>query len=226
MLFPIQVANYRITVSDTAGLHTKMLVQFTKGTLTALFEIKRVISTTQIAVGPYNPSKANNINDITNPIEFDGGSLTASEQQRNLMNPEALWRATYEEEPAVANRSLLVDKYGRYIDTINQDGENRLAVDIKAARPKNPAISNIPVLIANTEYSITLPAKTSKLMVKIRDGASKLRIGFDAGSTAADFIEVPRGCHFNCDDVDADNLVLYYLSDKPNVILEVMSWSY
>lgn len=127
ILAPITVANHVVTVSDTAGLHTKAKITLSiAGLEQADFEIKRVLNDTQIQIGFIGKA----IDAIENPIEYSGGMLTMSEQNRNKFGSEVVLRAVYEEEPATALRNLLVNKYGAPIDSkVGDDGLNRLAVD-------------------------------------------------------------------------------------------------
>jgi hypothetical protein len=127
ILTPISVANHVVTVSSTAGLHTKQIVTLSKtGQQSQDFEIKRVLSDTQIQVG----SADSGMLSFMNPVQFNGGMLTMSEQERNKFDSNIVLRAVYEEEPAVALRNLLVGRYGNPIDTsIDTQGNNRLQVD-------------------------------------------------------------------------------------------------
>lgn len=126
ILTPISVANHVVTVSDTAGLHSKQKIVLSLGANQSEFEIKRVLSDTQIQVGPQGKDMAM----FSNPTEYNGGTLTMSEDNRNPMGSDIVIRAVYEEEPAVALRNVLVNKYGEHIDTIKDShGTNRLAVD-------------------------------------------------------------------------------------------------
>lgn len=127
ILAPIAVSGHVITVSDTAGLHTKAVVALSKaGQDTVEYEIKRVLDSTRLQVGYADKA----IDQIENPTQFDGGMLTMSEQNRNKFGGEVVLRAVYEEEPATALRNLLVNRYGAPIDTVTDShGTNRLAVD-------------------------------------------------------------------------------------------------
>ena len=127
ILAPIAVANHVITVSSTAGLHTKAKISLSIAGLDALdLEVKRVLSDTQLQVGYADKA----INAIEDPVQYDGGMLTCSEQKRTEFGADIVLRAVYEEEPAVALRNVLVNRYGTFIDTVkDSNGINRLAVD-------------------------------------------------------------------------------------------------
>ncbi len=127
ILTPIAVAGHVITVSNTSGLHTKAVVKLAaSGQETVEYEIKRVLNDTQLQVGLIGKA----IDAIENPTQYNGGMLTMEEQNRNAIGGDPVIRAVYEEEPAVALRNVLVNKFGTHIDTVTDShGVNRLAVD-------------------------------------------------------------------------------------------------
>lgn len=116
ILTPISIANHIVTVSDTRHLHTKQKIILSKPGLDQLeLEIKRVLSDTQLHVGLIDKD----IGSYTNPVDYNGGTLIAEEQERNKFGSEIVLRAVYQEEPAVALRTLLVDRYGAYFTPDN-----------------------------------------------------------------------------------------------------------
>lgn len=115
LLAPISVANSIVTVSSTEGLHPKQRITLRLGALQENYEIKRVLSDTQLQVGPPGPT----MNQYSNPVSFNGGLLEMSEQERNPMGWEIVGRAVYAEEPIVALRNILVNKWGEYYDVQN-----------------------------------------------------------------------------------------------------------
>lgn len=202
ILTPIAVANHIITVSDTAGLHTKAIIVLRLAGASIEYEIKRVLSDTQLQVGL--PETA--INKIENPIAFNGGTLTMSEQNRNKFGSEVVLRAVYEEEPASALRNVLVNKYGAFIDTsVDENGKNRLMVDADLTidsvtvdvaldalePPTRPDPDN--VLIAGSEDGTKTGLKHAArvdpdldLRVGISDGPNKAEVNSDRELSVTD----------------------------------------
>jgi hypothetical protein len=116
ILTPIAVSNSIITVSSAAGLHSKQKITLRLGSAVLEdLEIKRVLNDTQIQVGTIGSEMGN----ILNPVAFNGGTLEMQEQERNKIGNEYTFRAVYEEEPAVALRNVLVDRWGRFFSTDN-----------------------------------------------------------------------------------------------------------
>jgi hypothetical protein len=126
ILSPITIADSVITVSDTYGLHPKQQITLFKTGLDPFeCQVQRIISRTQLYVGPLDGK----ITKYLNPIDYSGGELVAGEQTRNVMDSNAGIRAAYAEEPTVALRNALVDYYGNYIDSeVTVDGKNALVV--------------------------------------------------------------------------------------------------
>lgn len=203
ILTPIVVANHVVTVSDTAGLHTKAKISLSAiGQETIDYEIKRVLSDTQLSVGLIGTG----IEKLENPTQFNGGMLTMSEQMRNKFGNEIVMRAVYEEEPATALRNVLVNKYGAFLDTVvGVDGLNRLAVDAEVTVSSvtvdldalTPPTRSDPdnVLIAGSEDGTKTGLKHAArvdsdldLRVGISDGANKAQVnaGRELSVTDAD----------------------------------------
>jgi hypothetical protein len=234
LLANIQVANFIITVDSTIGLHTKQKVALHKaGEVSTELEIKRVLSDTQIHVGRFDRS----INEYENPVEFDGGSLEMQEQNRNRFDGYIVLRAVYQEEPAVALRTMAVDQHGQIIDSVTDvNGVVRQAVDanvnvsigdvhVDISSPKSPTIVNIPIPAAATEQSYTFPNATKRFLLKMRKGIGELKYAFISGDSGTVFATVPYGAIREFGDLDLPNgFTLYFQCSRANTVLEVVSW--
>src|ERR1035437_9154021 len=109
-----------ITVADATEYKVKQLVFLSASSLPDLdqIEIKRVISATQMYVGPKGGS-IDSRTDISAYTVVLGAAVTANEQLRPSIPNESINRAVYEEEPTVALRSILVDELGNDYDALN-----------------------------------------------------------------------------------------------------------
>jgi len=87
------------------------------------FEVKRVESATILYVGPVNngqsQTKITDRSDISGFLVADGAWLSADEQPRPNIPEQEIERLTYEEEPTVARRVVIVDPCGDKIDKTN-----------------------------------------------------------------------------------------------------------
>jgi hypothetical protein len=107
-------ANGQIELADTTFFKVKQRVVVTADTEPNLeLEVKAVLSDTILVVGPQN----SNIKQVTNISAYTvakNAAILADEQVRPGITSDETRRAVYDEEPTVAYRNVMVDKYGRY----------------------------------------------------------------------------------------------------------------
>lgn len=110
----------QITVVDASLFKVKQVVSISAaGQPNLTLEIKTVESATQLRVGPVRGSiKA--YSDISAYTIVAGAFIFANEQERSSVPEQAVERLTYEEEPTVARRVILVDKLGNKFDETNR----------------------------------------------------------------------------------------------------------
>lgn len=104
-----------ITVNDTIGFKDKQLIILKSNTLPQKeFQIKRVMSTTQIVVGPVNNKVSiNDYSDISMYTVADNATVGANEQPKLALPPEKdHYSAVYESSPTNADRVISVDSHG------------------------------------------------------------------------------------------------------------------
>lgn len=115
----------KITVSDSALFKVKQVIILASSTKPSRddLEIKRITDENTIYVGP----KGGDIDlrtDVSGYLVADGAFIAANEQQRSKVPEQAIERLTYEEEPVVARRVVMVDTFGKHVDwgTIGSNG--------------------------------------------------------------------------------------------------------
>jgi hypothetical protein len=221
ILTPISVANHIVTVPSVLGLHVKQIVVLlATGEDPQEFEIKRILSETQLRVGPKDGGR---MNEYSNPIQFNGGTLAMSEQNRNPMASEIVLRAVYEEEPAVALRTILIDRLGDYYSV-----DNPVPVQVINTTGTNldPLITNIPVPLAATEQSFTFPLNTRKFLMKVRGGYATVRLSYVAGETATNWLTMDVGCEYTEENgTNYGGKTVYFRLDKPSKVMEILTWA-
>ena len=96
-------------------------------------------------------------------------------------------------------------------------------VDFTPVSATEPTILNI-TLTANVENSFVLPENTNRFYVKART-FRRLRLAYEAGETATNYITIPFGTNYSEDglQLDADRTV-YLLSTTNNVDVEIVYW--
>jgi hypothetical protein len=113
----------KVTISSTKNFKVKQQVLIKATTQPDLLvEVKRVISSTELLVGPKGSIKLRtNISSYTTALS---ASISAPEQERPSISPADYERFVIEEEPTLAKRVILVDSLGNKID--DDDG----AIDV------------------------------------------------------------------------------------------------
>jgi hypothetical protein len=121
-----------VTIGDTSGFRVKQNISLVSNAVPSMsLQVKRVLSPTQLIVGPIdNKITKNNIVNISSFKVSDSAYIFAQEQGKVNIPDDDHYKAIYESDPVVADRVVVVDKYGRKIDTIeDSNGNVRLAVD-------------------------------------------------------------------------------------------------
>lgn len=108
-----------VQIADTSLFKVKQCLYVASNTKPNLeLEVKKVISPTQMVVGPLTGSIVATA-DISLYLVADGANVFANEQRRPTIIGDEFERATYEEEPTVAKRVILVDEFGNRITEAN-----------------------------------------------------------------------------------------------------------
>ncbi len=100
------------------------------------------------------------------------------------------------------------------------------AIDESPKSVKTPAISNVTITSANTEYSLTLLPETKRFTVKLRDGAS-FRLAFVSGKVATPtepYLTINDGFGYTEDNVKYGNITLYMASPVATKVAEIVTW--
>ena len=156
-------SNGMVTVSDTAGLHTKQTIQLSSATQPRrTYQVKRVLSSTALWVGPVN-SDIDAKSDVSVYLVLDGAQLEAFEQQRPGIDYIFVLRQVYEEEPGMALRVMQVDQYG---DPIGSGG---VAADVNVAKWGGAATTlgqkdmahSVPVVLPSDQMVLANPLITA-----------------------------------------------------------------
>ena len=76
----------------------------------------------------------------------------------------------------------------------------------------------------NTEYSYTLPAKTKKFKIKLRDPGYPLKLAIVAGTSGTTYVNIPNGGSHQQEDIRFPNTILYFQSTIGSMVAEIISW--
>ena len=86
-----------------------------------------------------------------------------------------------------------------------------------------PTIVNVDITLANTEYSYTLPAKTRKFTIKLRDPGYPLKLAIVESGSGTTYVNIPQGGTHMEDDIKVP-LTLYFQSITGSMVAEIISW--
>jgi len=105
-----------VTIDSTAGFYIKQQINLQSNALQqALFQIKNILSPTQLIVGPNNNSlKASptNHSDISAYLVADDATISAPEQNNFPIPRDDHYNAVYLPAPVMADRVIDIDPYG------------------------------------------------------------------------------------------------------------------
>lgn len=101
-------------------------------------------------------------------------------------------------------------------------GGGPITVNIQGAT--TPAISQVLMPTANTEYSFTFPADCKQFQVKLQSDAT-LKVAYVLGDSGSLFLTVPRYCFYAESNLTLPGTVtLYFQCTQPSQVLEVLTW--
>ena len=108
---------------------------------------------------------------------------------------------------------------------VNPDGSINVDAAIHTAGATNPFILNIPILLASTEYSATLPQDTKEFLLRMRD-SSKFKLAYVSGDTAINYITINCGVVYSKGDLSlVAPLTMYFNSSRPSEVVEIIYWT-
>lgn len=204
-----------VTVDDACIFRAKQKVFLESSTQSKRqYEVRTILSNTQFTVGEIG-SKFDCLADVSSFLVSDNAQVSALEQPRPTITPDETLRYTYEEEPVVARRSVLVDKLGNIIDgfDFSQEGKNA------------PVIANITVADKDTETNFTFPANVIAYEIKLR-GLGFMRLAFIETEAGTNYITIKQGNSY-CEEglKRTSSLTIYLETSKDNSVVEIKYWT-
>lgn len=112
--------NGLISVTDTAGFKVKAQVVISAAAQNNLtLQVKRVLSSTQMIVGPISGPITNSNVNLTAYTLAAGAFIYQDQQARVTISPADIIQAVYNQEPVVSISTSSVDQYGNIYDSDN-----------------------------------------------------------------------------------------------------------
>lgn len=216
------LANGTIFLPTTKGFKVNLSVTVSADSLPDLdLKVKRVTKN-YIVVG-----KNGNIDfkeDVSAYTVALNAKVVQHEQVRTSIPLDDQNSSSYEREPTLARRVVLVDEYGNLFGTENPVPVIGDSSGSEQSTIKNPIISNVSAINANQEYSFSIPSATKKFYFKAR-GMSKIQFSFLSGNSNTVFCSLSPGETYSEDTLKLDDsLNVYFRTSKPNEIIEIVRW--
>lgn len=217
----------KVTIPDACAFKVKQQVVLNSSTAGPLrLEVKRVDGDFVLFVGPIgdhqHKSSISERTDISAYLVADGASIFAEEQKRPNIPEQEIERLTYEEEPTVARRTVLVDECGDKISTANP---LPVAATVVLTNVATPNLFNVPCPVAGSEYSQLLPSNTAQLQLRSRNSQARLQLAWVSGTTSTTFLTLTPGTIYTLDNVKLNSKTVYFNSSKDDTIVEILTWS-
>lgn len=115
-------------------------------------------------------------------------------------------------------------EHSKFVESPSRPGNSAVEVvgsfTSAGSTPANSTILNQTLLLADTEYSIAIPANCVGIYLKSR-GVSRLKLAFVVNGTNTNFFTIPLGGMLNLDrSLSATDI--YIQSDRANTIIEIL----
>ena len=142
-----------LQVQDTAGFYVQMqaLLKNNSGA-TLIVYIKRVVDSTTLWVGPTKGGMDHNV-DVSAFTVTTASTISAAEQGKHDVPMEARLKATYENDPVDAWRTIPVDSYGNHYTDENPRERVHEASVIVSTRVAGIAHSTRMIRVTDPAFS-------------------------------------------------------------------------
>ena len=88
-----------------------------------------------------------------------------------------------------------------------------------------PVVLNIPILLANTEYPVVIPAGAKQYTLKAR-GQTLLKIATSVGLSGTTYFSLPPFTDYSIDNlIGSSTITLYVQSLNPSQVIEIKYWT-
>ena len=176
-----------VTIQSTCGFYIKQYVNLKSDTLPeSAFQVKNILSETQLIVGPNNNSlKASpqNQSNISTYLVADGATISAPEQNNFPIPGDDHYNTVYMPAPVMSDRVIGIDCYGNPWDANNPlpvafDGTINISdVHILGPSPTNNELvvnadGSINVVVESTPSPNTTVVNTYNELVAVAAGAT------------------------------------------------------
>lgn len=112
---------------------------------------------------------------------------------------------------------------------LNAQGNLKVSVEQTASQTATvPAIFNVTMTNANTEYSQVLPANTKAIAVSVQSNDAEFRLAWQSGRVATPtppYLRIPAGGTYYKENILLANATLYFACPVAGKVLQIEAWS-
>lgn len=99
--------------------------------------------------------------------------------------------------------------------------------ELEDTASRRPAIKNVTMTLANTEYRYQFPKGVKKFLLHCRDGTA-FRLAFRTGKVALPtepYFSIPANGAYNEDNLDVKELHIYFACGVAAKVIEIIAWN-
>lgn len=126
-------------------------------------------------------------------------------------------------ETTLAAIRTAIEKLDDLQNALDSVGTDELDVNIDNW-PGTPAIYNVTMTNADTEYSQALPANTRKFLIKCRTSFA-IKLSFTSGQSGTTYLTVPADQSYWEDQINDASITLYFQCANAGKVAEIVAWS-
>lgn len=97
-------------------------------------------------------------------------------------------------------------------------------VRARIVQAKEPAIYNLSMPLAGTEYSQIISANAKQIMVRMRV-KGRAQIAFTSGNSGTIFFTLEPGCVYSQENLDLEGVTIYLQSNQAGQVAEILEWT-
>lgn len=87
-----------------------------------------------------------------------------------------------------------------------------------------PTVNNTAMALANTEYSYSLPAGTSRFLIKLRNAGYPLQLCVVSGGSGTTYYNIANGKTHEEIDIRGKDIILYFRTTAASQVAEIISF--
>jgi len=107
------------------------------------------------------------------------------------------------------------------------DNDEQKEEQLEDTASRRPAIKNVTMTLANTQYHYQFPKNVKKFLLHCRDGTA-FRVAFQRGKVALptpDYFTILANTAYNEDNLNVEELHIYFACGVAAKVIEIIAWN-